>query len=234
MKEFLRFAWKAANKTLGTSAGELFWKFRHIFGCRDWADKYISKDSISHPHRQFLVDRISSYAPFRSVLEIGCASGPNLYLLSAKFPDAEFFGIDISDKAVETGNKWFNKSGFSNVRLFRAGADDLGRFPDKSIDIVFSDAVLIYVGPERIRKVAAEMARVARKAIVLNERHDGSKPFSYKNYWIYDYAGLFRPVAGECRTKITKFPEGVWPVEGWKEYGAVIEIDLRRDKDVSG
>jgi tRNA G46 methylase TrmB len=116
MKKLLRKVKRLAVKIFGLKVYELFWKFRHFFD-KSWAERYISKESINHPHRKILIDIISKYYPFDSALEIGCASGPNLYLLAKKFPEVKLYGIDISKKAIEIGKKKFNKEKISNVIL---------------------------------------------------------------------------------------------------------------------
>ena len=226
MKNFLRSIKKVIDRTFGTKVDETYWRFRHIF-TRKWAEGYISENSINHAHRQFLIDKIVVYAPFESVLEIGCASAPNLYILQKKFPEAKFFGIDISRHAIEIGKEWFLKNRIKNIELFEGRADDLKKFPDKSIDIIFTDAVLIYIGPDKIKKVIEEMIRLGKKAIILNERHDNSTLSSWRDHWIYNYKALFSKFIDEKKIKISKFPRGLWPVEGWEKYGAVIEVSLQ-------
>jgi len=138
---------------LGTRAQEKYWATRHrrkerkrddlVKGGRDWIKSYW--DSRDHSHRPFLIEKISKFSPIHSILEIGCNCGPNLYLLAKKFPDAEMIGIDINPIAVQNGNEWFAQEGISNVKLSVGNADELGQFPDKSFDVVFTDAVLIYI-----------------------------------------------------------------------------------------
>jgi len=228
MKNFLRSIKKVIDRTFGTKVDETYWRFRHIF-TRKWAEGYISESSINHHHRQFLIEKIAVYAPFKTILEIGCASGPNLYLLQKKFPEVEFFGIDISRHAIKTGEEWFRKNRIKNIKLSEGRVDDLKKFPSKSIDIIFTDAVLIYIGPDKIIKVIEEMMRVGKKAIILNERHDDSSLFSYKDHWTYNYKALFSRFVDEKKIKISKFPPDLWSIEGWKEYGAVVEVNLQQD-----
>lgn len=144
------------------------WATRHLDDGEDWIEGYWK--SRDHPHRAFLLDKICEFSPIHSVLEIGCASGPNLYNIAKKFPDAEIRGIDVNPMAVQKGNEWFRQEGLSNVKLEVGKAQDLKRFPDKSFDVAFTDAVLIYVPPEEIRQVAREMLRIGR-VLVLNEWH---------------------------------------------------------------
>ena len=117
-----------------------------------------------------MVEKICKYAPINSILEVGCASGPNLYHFAEKFPEADVRGIDISPVAVQKGNEFFRKEGFSNVNLEVGRAQDLRRFADKTFDVVFTDAVLIYISPSEIRQTVKEMLRVGR-VVMLNEWH---------------------------------------------------------------
>ncbi len=147
------------------------WFNRHLYDGEGWIEDYWR--SRDHPHRSFLVERISKFSP-NSVLEIGCACGPNLYCIAKKFPDAEVRGIDINPMAVQKGNEWFKEEGLSNVKLEVGKAQELRQFGDKSFDVVFTDAVLIYISPDEIKHVAKEMLHIGR-AIVLNEWHSFDK-----------------------------------------------------------
>jgi len=72
--------------------------------------------------------------------------------------------------AVQKGNEWFKQEGISNVQLEVGKAQELKRFADKSFDVVFTDAVLIYISPDEIKQIAKEMLRIGR-VMVLNEWH---------------------------------------------------------------
>ncbi len=206
----------------GTRIQEWYWKNRKL----KWGQGCLGLESISHPHRQLLIERIASYEPFDSVLEIGCASGPNLALLAKKFPNVEISGIDISPIAVKTGNEHFSKEGISNVKLLVGKADDLRQFQDKSFDVVFTDAVLMYIGPDKIRKVASEMQRVAQRVIVLVEHHSEEKSasgFYNRGNWLRDYKKLFQLPASQIKT--TKILPEIWGGD-WGRLGYIIEIKL--------
>jgi ubiquinone/menaquinone biosynthesis C-methylase UbiE len=224
----------------GTKVIEKEWATRHLCkgererddwckGSDDWIKGYL--DSWNHPHRSFLVDTISRFNP-SSILEIGCNCGPNLYLLAKKFPDAEIIGIDINPVAVQKGNEWLAQEGISNVRLLEGKADELGQFQDKSFDVVFTDAVLIYIGPDKIKEVIREMVRITRKALILMEwhsfEHERKDPKGLGVYhigcWKRDYVALLKQFVREEQIHITKVTEDVWPDKNWKEVGAVIEV----------
>lgn len=229
---------------VGTRATEREWASRHMRKGNDWgytrhngnSDDWVLSywDSQEHTHRPLLVERISSYYPFSSVLEVGCNCGPNLYLLARKFPDAMITGIDINPRAVQKGSELFTRECISNVKLLVGKADELGQFPDKSFDIVFTDATLIYIGPDKIREVISELVRIAGKGIVLLEQNcfeSGNKPLSSLGIsrlgvWQRDYAALLKQFIPDRPVKVTRISKDVWPGEQWQETGAIIEVAL--------
>jgi ubiquinone/menaquinone biosynthesis C-methylase UbiE len=218
---------RAAETLLGTKFNELRWSFCHVYK-RGWTRSYVNEISFSHPHRQLLVEIISANAPFANVLEIGCASGPNLYLLAMKFPNSRFVGVDINPDAVNQGKLFFEQHGMRNVMLFQGKADELEGFPDKSFDIVFTDAVLLYIGRDKIKKVAKEIQRIARRAIILVEHHSkqesdlGSR---LEKWWLRNYIKLFGTFSDRINT--IKIPPEIWG-GNWGKLGYIIEVRMPR------
>lgn len=224
MKKLLRKIKRIADKVFGTKADEFFWRFRHIIHDKTWAENYISPKALEHSHRKFLLQVISRYAPFERILEVGCASGPNLILLSRIFPKTEFWGIDISERAIEVGGDYIREHSISNIRLKAGNTDKIKKLPNKSFDIVFTDAMLIYIGPEKIKEVLKEMVRVAKKSIILVE-WCSEKIHSYEaDHWAYNWRMLFAE-AGIYNLKITHLSDASWKGE-WAKRGCVIEASL--------
>lgn len=66
------------------------------------------------------------------VLELGCASGGNLVPLALLHPEAEFVGVDVSQRQVDAGRARIEKLGIKNFRLlcksFTELAEDAGKF----------------------------------------------------------------------------------------------------------
>jgi methyltransferase-like protein len=66
------------------------------------------------------------------VLELGCGVGVNILAMAQLFPEAEFVGIDASQKQIDTGREAITATGLSNVRLIAADfskiEEDLGKF----------------------------------------------------------------------------------------------------------
>lgn len=228
---------------IGTKAREKKWATRHLHKGNDWNntqhvgedDEWVLSywDSQSHNHRTLLLEKISGYSP-DSLLEVGCNCGPNLYLVAKKFPDIEIKGIDINPRAIERGKELFASEGISNVRLSVGKADELGQFEDRSFDVVFTDAILIYIGRDKIKRVIQEMLRVTHQALILVERHcvepqsrapNGLGVYRY-GCWERDYVALLKQFVPEGHISITKITEDLWPDERWKKTGAVVEVVL--------
>jgi ubiquinone/menaquinone biosynthesis C-methylase UbiE len=207
----------------GTEHYEKEWSAREY-------DRFYS-DSVNHPHRDLLLSIVSKYSP-RSVLEIGCNSGPNLLRIANAFPNAKLRGIDINRQAIEIGRKMLAETGIKNVELDIGKADELEVFRDKSFDIVLTDAVLIYIGRDKIDAIAREMVRIAKKAIVLVEYHDSSTSgegsfVRKKGYWARNYNALFKSLKGVADVRLTKITRDIWDDDYWSAYGHVVEVHLK-------
>jgi len=209
-----------------------------IFGSayyeKEWSTKEVESyywQSVGHAHRKLLVETISKYHP-ASALEIGCNTAPNLYLLAKNNHDIKLYGLDVSESSIQEGRKRLAEASIRNVSLGLGKADDLSGFADRSFDVVFSDAVLIYVGRDKIDRVIDEMIRVARKAIILCEWHDPGAPprgrFLYrKGYWIRDYASLLKNQCRASDVRLMKITRDIWNDDYWSRYGYVIEVPLK-------
>jgi len=213
---------------VGTKAWEDYWakkskgKSWHI-KAYDWVEA--SWESKDHPHRQLLIDGISKFRP-KSILEIGCASGANLFLVAKKYPKAQIWGIDINKKAVDYGNRQFKQLGMGNVRLAVGKAGSL-LFAENAFDVVFTDAMLIYVGPDKIKQVIEQMLNIAKKGLVLVEWHrshtNGLGVYS-NGLWQRNYKRLLGRHIPRNRITVARIPKEVW--SAWNGRGTVIEVRL--------
>ncbi len=223
---FIAKVYYLLGSSIGTRVRERWWANRSI------AEGYWN--NRNHPSKHFLVERIAAFSPVNSILEVGCASGPNLYLLAKRFPKAQITGIDINREAIEYGNMQFTQEGISNVKLLVGRADKLEEFQDRAFDIVFTDAVLALIGPNRIKQVISEMLRITRRVLILIEPHSFELnekdllKLGYMTYygglWIRDYVTLLKQFVPEKQIQVTKIPEDIRPVKPWKELGAVLEV----------
>jgi S-adenosylmethionine-diacylgycerolhomoserine-N-methlytransferase len=91
----------------------LYRRQRHVY---DFTRKYYLLG------RDRLIRRLDPPAGSR-VLEIGCGTARNLIVAAWTYPDARFFGIDISSEMLETARRLVEREGLaSDIRLARADA----------------------------------------------------------------------------------------------------------------
>lgn len=90
-------------------------------------------------HEQELLELVTHFTPdFRGrMLDIGCATGAFIGLMNARFPNASYFGLDISTELVEMAKKSHDRS---NCSFFVA--DALAYSPQSRFDIIVASGVL--------------------------------------------------------------------------------------------
>lgn len=201
---------------------------------RNWIENYWL--SVDHPHRKHLIDAIERFKPI-SAFEIGCNCGVNLYMISKKHPDWDLSGTDINVNAIQKGVNYMRMYDIKNVSLYPNKADEVFRIEDKSVDVVFTDAVLIYIAPDKIDEVITEMLRIAKKGIVLvewdiskimvTEGHNKDMEY-HKGLCRYNYQGLFEKHGIKSENiMIKKITKEMWPDENWSTVGSIIEVTLQ-------
>jgi len=127
----------------------------------------------------------------------------------------------------------FAKEGISNVSLSVGKADELHGLRDKSFDVVFTDAVLIYIGPDKIKKVIKEMIRIAQQALIMVEWHcepqikdpHGLGIYHF-GHWKRNYVDLLKQFIPEEQVWLTKIPPHLWPDKNWERIGYIIEARM--------
>jgi ubiquinone/menaquinone biosynthesis C-methylase UbiE len=185
-------------------------------------------------HRLYLAEHVAQFAPFDSVLDVGCGAGPAVLLLAKRLPGARIEGIDIHPLSVEAGNANLAKHGAGNATIRCGTADDLSAFASKSIDVAYTDGVLLYIGPDRIMQTVREMARVARKGLLFFEFHDpglrGDQGILGKHSddgFIRNFELLLKEFDQVASVSITKIPTEVFPTGRWPRYAHAIRATLR-------
>ncbi len=224
LKSHLRAIKRSVEKTFGTVTHELYWLMRSSSS----AKRYLSEDSLNHPHRDVLIDVLKKGDVFNSLLEVGCASGPNIYRIATAFPHVKLFGTDINSSAIKVAKKWFSERKLDQVEFFQRKLDELKDFADNSVDIVLSDAALMYVGPDKIKQVMAELFRVTRNKVIFIERHSTETLHRYEDNWTHNYVELLRPFARKEQIVFTKITEDIWGGD-WARDGYFIEVTVNQD-----
>lgn len=196
-----------------------YWQNRKL----DWEKDYAS--TPNHPHRDLIIERLKKIR-FKSLMEIGCNAGPNLLRIQEEFPKAQLGGIDINADAIATAQRLLPKWKLS---LEVRSADNIF-FSSKSIDVILTDALLIYIGGEKINKVLSEIKRMARNYVIFCEFHSESwlKRLGLKlvsGYNAYDYKKLLEK-HDFWNIQVEKIPRSAWPDLVWNAFGYIIQAQL--------
>lgn len=189
--------------------------------------------------RGTLLTALRSVSPFENVLEVGSAFGQNLHLAAPLFPKARFLGIDRDGQKIAAAGEFFDRLGISNVALETRDAKKLQEIPDRSFDIVYTFALLLYLRPEELAGVLAEFVRIAGRRLFLLEqqvrlnagkigpksafvpRADG-----LQGYWLHDYVGTLAQIVPKQYISTTPVVNATLQGEQWRDLGTLITVDV--------
>ena len=121
--------------------------------------------------RDALIDGIAP-PPGGSVLEIGCGTGSNLIAAARRWPDARFYGIDISEAMLQTARAKVAKAGLSDRIVLAQGDatafDAEALFGIATFDRIFQSYTLSMIPGwhDAIREAATKLAPGGRLDIV--------------------------------------------------------------------
>ena len=120
--------------------------------------------------------------PFRDLLDCGCGTGPILSLLSERYPDRRFTGIDFSEKMLEKARA----KRLPNVTLVLGDCEALP-FAGGSFDVVIcSQSFHHYPNPQAFFAGVARVLRPGGRLILRD--NTGSLPYLlYQNWWMIPY-----------------------------------------------
>lgn len=199
LKEKLVFM-KGLLKTTGYFRN--YWKNRKI----DWHQSYFNVD---HPHRDVIVEKLKRFR-FKSVLEVGCAAGANLYKIKKAFPWTDIGGIDWNADAIEEAKRML-----PGISVLQQGEASDIYISDKGADILMSDMCLIYMDKSNFHKAIREAKRVARNGVLFCEFHEPSwiKRILIKlvkGYNAYDYRKILKKY-GFHDIQVYKLTDEEWP-----------------------
>lgn len=130
-------------------------------------------------YRGLLADSLSPLAPFGTVLEIGCHSGPNLWALRQRWPHSHLIGVDPGDKTIMYGAAMCElgiQKGdhLDNIDFYHGSAPAVLTDAEHlrawgPVDVIVSCYTLAYLHEVELGLTLDAMLKVARKGLVLCE-----------------------------------------------------------------
>lgn len=165
-----------------------------------------------------------------SVLEIGSNSGNRLYEMANRYPGKNFVGVDINLSAVNVGNNWAKTNQVRNLNFVHADITSelfYELFRNRTFDLVFSWASLIYIHPTKIRKLIHFLLQISTQQLIIIEQND-SQLKTFPRYlgtqvrneptWVRNYGKILESGNSNKITQIEilPVPYEVWhPGGGW-------------------
>lgn len=205
------------DSIFGDLSDEVFWKFIHLFKDR-WSTIFL--ETQSSPHRHHVINLILNNKKIKKILELGCGDGTNLRIISKKKKFLDLYGVDINSHNIKNGFK-INRKLNLKINFYRGNIKKLKMFEDNKFDIVFSDAVLLYIDSKNIKKTIEEAIRVARKKLYFFEMDTKGETF-YNDKWIHNFTKVLNKIPKIYCFNIHKISDDR---EGdWQKYGKIIEI----------
>lgn len=200
-----------------TDAHKKFWAERKI----DWKTQYL--DTWNHPHRALIAEVLKTFN-WISLWEAGCGPGANLVRIAKEFKGKQLGGSDVNAEAIELA-----RATFVGGKFHVESVEDM-LLSDDAVDVMLSDAALIYIDPTNIKKAVGEMVRITRNRLVLCEFHGTSwwerlKLRLTTGYNAYDYTKLLTE-AGAYDVQMFKIPEQFWEGFPWNKWGYIITAKL--------
>ena len=115
---------------------------------------------------------------------------------------------------------------YVNEIEFKVGSADAIPFNGDSFDLILTDAMLIYIGQDKIDRVFREIRRVGYNKFIFLEFHSTSfwKRLGLKmtsKYTAYDYGKLLEKYHFK-HIRIMKMSKEMWAGEPWATYGNII------------
>lgn len=193
--------------------------------------------TIANSERAVLIEHLVEAYPFASLLELGSAFGKNFHILAPLFPNVTMLGIDADVSIIPGANAYLHERGLLNAKLSHGRMEELSHIPDKSFDIVYTSASLLYVPANAIELVVSNMLRIAKKRVLILEQHVENNYYkdqargvfvqgqgSEQGFWLRDYMKLLSQFVPQEKIVLTKISNPIWPTEQWKQHAYLIEV----------
>ena len=192
----------------------LYWRFKHLTH-PDWAKVYFDGRNLKDGRNRDKLIKFISKLNQNKILEIGCASGANLFLLEEKQKYDQLEGIDISNYCIEEGKKILKK--FNSNIILKQGNATKPNYKDKSFDVVFISGVAFDLTDKDLFLAVTQSLRISKKYFILHisnyKLHPSlniqSKGKVYKGRSLRDYHLFFKENFAKYEKKVIKLKKNI-------------------------
>ncbi|MDA7798346.1 methyltransferase [bacterium] len=140
---------------------ELFWS-------GDFGNSYLDRNN----DKDMLAGKISLFAqatkrlnPIHSVIELGCNRGLNAHAIKALYPNCEYTGVEIGDKAYAA----LQENSSVDFSIFSSIYDVVA---EKKYDLVLVAGVLIHLNPNKLSQVYSLVAQLSKSNVIFAEYYN--------------------------------------------------------------
>ena len=138
--------------------------------------------------------------------------------IKQSFPLVKVGGIDINEDSIEEAKKILPEAELI------AGVAEVLPFPDKSYDVILTDATLIYLNWYEIERCIKEIKRVGRKYVLFVEFLTRTNAL-LENLYSRNYDELLKDFDFKD-VKCQKMAKEDWDDEFWQKYGYYITAKI--------
>ena len=192
----------------------LYWRFKHL-AHPGWAKVYFDGRNLNDGRNRDKLIKFISKLDQNKILEIGCASGANLFLLEEKQKYDQLEGIDISNYCIEEGKKILKK--FNSNIVLKHGNAAKPNYKNKSFDVVFISGVAFDLTDKDLISAVTQSLRISRKYFILHisnyKLHPSlniqSKGMLYKSHFLRDYHLFFKENFARYEKKVIKLRKNI-------------------------
>ena len=172
----------------------------------------------SEKYRLKLFDNID-IKKIKSVLDYGCGYGMNMKVLKDLNNNINLTGIERSKNKIRMLN-------IINDNIYKMPLNlyDITKLSkiEKKYDLVFTDAVLIYVNPNNIYELLKKLIHSSKKNVLLHELNHNDNQHDIDHLYVHDYKYLIKKINPRLKIKIFKSKK---PGSPWSSHGSIILID---------
>jgi cyclopropane fatty-acyl-phospholipid synthase-like methyltransferase len=119
---------------------------------------------------ELLVEKLDP-KPGENILEIGFGTGATLVKIASRFPDANYFGIELSDQMLEKAEARIRLCSLKNIRLQQINSSEQLNAFNIKMDKIYIESVLGIQEHEGLRTMIIKMAEQLKSKgkLVVNE-----------------------------------------------------------------